>query len=205
MVTRWDLRFPQQWFSWTPWCSKMKASQPSKHRGPLTPWHNATSQKTWMLRINYMWFKHCVFPEVCWATIDSQQQNICFKCYGIYVKWQCAVIINGTSITEVLTMPENMFSVSIALFFCGHHLVVVFAVMKAVDTAVGGRLGKLVLWWPWAGHSRVQIPSGASDFTVLQNIQTSFWGSACLLFSVYQELFLLEVKQLEYEPDKSRP
>jgi len=95
-----------------------------------------------------------VFPEVCWSTIDSQQQNVCFKCCGIVVKWQCAVIIvvkwqcaviiNGTSITEVLTMPENMFTASIVLFFCGHHLLVVFAVITAVDTAVGGRLAKLV-------------------------------------------------------------
>jgi len=43
-------------------------------------------------------------------------------------------------------MPENMFTVTIALFFCGHHLVVVFAIMKAVYTAVGCRLAKFVSW-----------------------------------------------------------
>lgn len=97
-----------------------------------------------------------------------------------------------------------MFTLSIVLFFCGHCLVVVFTILKAVYTAVGGRVSKLVSWM-WAGQSRVQIPSGAIDFSFLHNIQTSFWGSASLLFNVNQELFPLGVKQMECEADKSRP
>lgn len=102
-------------------------------------------------------------------------------------------------------MPENIFTFSIVLFFCGHRLVVVFTILKTVYSAVGGRVAKLISWWQWAGQSRVQIPSGASDFSVLKNIQTSFWGSASLLFCVNHELFPLGVKQLEYEAEKSHP
>jgi len=100
-----------------------------------------------------------------------------------------------------------MFSLSTVLCssVAGHRLVVVFTILKAVYTAVGGRVAKLVSWWLWAGQSRVQIPFGASDFSVLQNIQTCFWGSASLLFSVNQEPFPLGVKQLECEADKSCP
>jgi hypothetical protein len=62
----------------------------------------------------------------------------------MYVKWHCAVIVNGTSVTGVLTVPESLFTVSFVLFFCGSRLVVVSAIMKAEYTAVGGRVAKLV-------------------------------------------------------------
>lgn len=75
-----------------------------------------------------------------------------YKCYGTYIKWQCALIINGYS--HGLRRLEHQFlkylecqkicSHSIVLFVRGHHLVLGFTIMKAAYTAVGGKVTQLV-------------------------------------------------------------
>ena len=43
--------------------------------------------------------------------------------------------------------------------------------------------------WLWAGWCGVPIPIGASEFSILQNIQISYGAQISLIFSVQRELF----------------
>jgi hypothetical protein len=63
-------------------------------------------------------------------------------------------------------------------------------VMKAACTTVGARVVELVLCWLSAGQLGVWIPAEARNVSVLQNVQTCFWGLPILLFGGYQGVLL---------------